>query len=171
MKPRLKLAQTEVVAEVAAFAAIAHNGQRRRGNGSIPYIVHPARVATLVTNFGGDWRAVAASWLHDVAEDCPGRDVVAFVNSLKIPTPDKMTIIHMVAALTKNPAIKPRRKRLEEHLEMIRHAPPQTALVKLCDRIDNLVMNEYEVVEDKIDGMKFPKFLNYAFLFPFLTCW
>jgi guanosine-3',5'-bis(diphosphate) 3'-pyrophosphohydrolase len=158
------LAETEIIAEIAAFAAIAHNGQRRRGAGNIPYIVHPARVAALVTRFGGDWRAIAVAWLHDVIEDCPAyNDVtkfVEFVDSLAISDVDKQLITMMVIALTKDPTIESRKERLIEHIKMIENAPQQAVLVKLCDRIDNLVMNRYEIVEDKIDGMEFSIFLE-----------
>ncbi len=150
----------EVIAEAAAFAAVAHNGQKRRGAGSIPYIVHPARVAMLVARMGGGWRAIVSAWLHDVAEDCPGYDVVTFVNRLKISDSDKSTIVRIVASLTKNPAIAPRKARFEAHIDMILHAPREAVLVKLCDRIDNLVMNEYEVVDPVIEGLPFPEFLS-----------
>lgn len=73
------------------FAAEAHAGQRRRGDGS-PYIGHPVAVARLVAEHGGDEEMVAAAFLHDVLEDTEvtsprihgdfGEDVGALVDAL-----------------------------------------------------------------------------------------
>ena len=50
------------------FAAVAHEGQTRKG-GSIPYITHPVAVAALVAEYGGDEDQQIAALLHDVLED------------------------------------------------------------------------------------------------------
>ncbi len=58
----------ELEARAWRFAAGAHEGQRRKGDGS-PYINHPVAVAELTERQGGDSEQVAAAFLHDVLED------------------------------------------------------------------------------------------------------
>jgi len=50
------------------IAQLAHDGQVDKAGA--PYITHPARVAARVRDAGGDPRAEAVAWLHDVVEDC-----------------------------------------------------------------------------------------------------
>lgn len=54
------------------FACAAHEGQVRKGNVGVPYIIHPVRVAaSLIEEFHvRDADALAAALLHDVVEDC-----------------------------------------------------------------------------------------------------
>jgi (p)ppGpp synthase/HD superfamily hydrolase len=52
-----------------AFAAIAHQGQKRKGTG-IPYIVHPVGVMVVLLQAGEtDADVLAAALLHDTVED------------------------------------------------------------------------------------------------------
>ncbi|MGH2451913.1 MAG: RelA/SpoT family protein [Candidatus Limnocylindria bacterium] len=59
----------ELVRRAYAFAAEAHEGQRRVTGG--PYIEHPAAVTLILAQLGMDPAAIAASLLHDVPEDTP----------------------------------------------------------------------------------------------------
>lgn len=121
-------------------AAKAHSGQTRK-DGVTPYIVHPARVATLVDHFGGNHLAVISAWLHDVFEDCtPDACVHArdTLHSLLLPAEDIQKIHTIVMALTKNLEL-PKEARIPDSLDRILNSPPEAILVKICDRIDNLV--------------------------------
>jgi (p)ppGpp synthase/HD superfamily hydrolase len=51
-----------------SFAAIKHDGQRRKGT-PVPYIVHPVQVARLLELHGLEEEVVIAGLLHDVLED------------------------------------------------------------------------------------------------------
>ena len=53
---------------IYATAAHAAVGQKRKYDGAA-YIVHPTRVADIVSKFGGTEQQVAAAYLHDVVED------------------------------------------------------------------------------------------------------
>lgn len=55
----------------AEFAVVAHDGQVRKGDKRIPYIVHPLRVAAKAMEFGLREELVIACILHDVVEDTP----------------------------------------------------------------------------------------------------
>jgi GTP pyrophosphokinase len=57
----------ELVRRAYAYAAEAHEGQRRVSGG--PYIEHPAAVALLIAQLGMDPATIAAAMLHDVPED------------------------------------------------------------------------------------------------------
>ena len=109
----------------------AHLGQRRKISG-IPYIVHPFRVAAMVDHYGGSQEQIAAAWCHDVLEDCPA----AFGLELEsLPLP----VVSLVRQLTKDidPATG---KGVKGELFMmgLRAMSQAAALVKLCDRIDNI---------------------------------
>ena len=54
-----------------AYAKAAHEGQWRKGKGSVPYLAHPLMMACHALALGiDDDRLLAAILLHDVAEDC-----------------------------------------------------------------------------------------------------
>ncbi|HEX9495048.1 MAG TPA: bifunctional (p)ppGpp synthetase/guanosine-3',5'-bis(diphosphate) 3'-pyrophosphohydrolase [Candidatus Limnocylindria bacterium] len=57
----------ELVRRAYAYAAEAHEGQRRVSGG--PYIEHPAAVAVLLAQLGMHPATIAAAMLHDVPED------------------------------------------------------------------------------------------------------
>ena len=122
-------------------ASRAHKGQFRKDK-KTPYITHPARVAGLVSRFGGTHSAIIAAWLHDVYEDCTPEWIIktqAVINSLQILADEKEDISTIVDALTKKNTIKGKTARLSDSLDRIQDAPPEATLVKICDRIDNLL--------------------------------
>jgi (p)ppGpp synthase/HD superfamily hydrolase len=164
MKMPFNSSELANISRCAAFAALSHKGQSRyknnNGGGKVPYIVHPARVAALVSVFGGSDLAVMAAWLHDVKEDCPGVNVAEFIESLRMPeNPDKMLLYGYVLALTKDATIEDRMERLEDHIESV-ESWQEAVLVKICDRIDNLTITEYEDNQKKIEGMDGKEFVR-----------
>ena len=58
-----------LVSDAMIFAARAHDGMLRKGT-HIPYIVHPAEVASIAATLTDDPDVLAAALLHDVMEDC-----------------------------------------------------------------------------------------------------
>ena len=80
-----------LAADAFEFAARAHEGQDRKGDGS-PYIRHPVEVARLLHREGVDDVTLAAAFLHDVVEDSDttieeirrrfGEDVAAVVDAM-----------------------------------------------------------------------------------------
>lgn len=124
----------------AEAAARAHRDQVRK-DGSTPYLVHPASVSLLVARYGGSTPAIIAAWMHDIIEDC--RDDAAIVaralSAMPLREGEKGTILAMVRSLTKDRYIADEEERLRDSLIRICEAPPEATLVKLCDRIDNLI--------------------------------
>jgi len=130
-----------VIKSAADHASQAHKGQLRKDR-KTPYITHPARVAGLVGTFNGSHVAIIAAWLHDVYEDCSPEWLLRtdkLVEGLPLPADDRQDIAAIVAAMTKKNTIKGKAARLSDSLNRILDAPPEATLVKLCDRIDNLL--------------------------------
>ncbi|KXX58406.1 HD domain-containing protein [Rhodococcus sp. LB1] len=101
------------------IASAAHDGQVDKAGQ--PYIAHPARVAARV---GGDERAVAAAWLHDVVEDS---DVT--LADLEESFPVEVTAA--VDALTRRGGEDP-----ADYYARVRQVP-LALTVKLADLADN----------------------------------
>jgi (p)ppGpp synthase/HD superfamily hydrolase len=118
------------IEKARAFAARAHEGQRRKGASGEPYLVHLEEVAALVAGAGGGPVAICAAWLHDTVEDCGATlaDLAAGFGA---------EVAAIVAELTDDKSLpKPERKRLQ-----VVHAPgksPQAALVKIADKLSNI---------------------------------
>jgi len=130
-----------VIKTAADHASRAHKGQFRKDRRT-PYITHPARVAGLVGIFNGSHVAVTAGWLHDVYEDCSPEWIVKtdeLIDGLSLPANERRDIAAIVDALTKKNTISGKAARLSDSLDRILDAPPEATLVKICDRIDNLL--------------------------------
>jgi (p)ppGpp synthase/HD superfamily hydrolase len=52
-----------------ALALRAHEAQVRKGDGQLPYVVHPVTVALILSRFTGDEDTIIAGLLHDTLED------------------------------------------------------------------------------------------------------
>ncbi len=136
--PEYRLFSIKIAAD---HASRAHKGQFRKDK-KTPFITHPARVAALVGMFGGTHSAIIASWLHDIYEDCTPVWIVkteGVINGLPLVSGDRDDIADIVDALTKKNTIKKKSSRLSDSLNRICDAPPEATLVKICDRIDNLL--------------------------------
>jgi len=136
--PEYRLFSIKIAAD---HASRAHKGQFRKDK-KTPFITHPARVAALVGMFGGTHSGIIAAWLHDIYEDCTPMWIVktqGVINGLPLGADDRDDIAAIVDALTKKNTIKKKSARLSDSLNRILDAPPEATLVKICDRIDNLL--------------------------------
>jgi (p)ppGpp synthase/HD superfamily hydrolase len=52
-----------------ALALRAHEAQVRKGDGQLPYVVHPVTVALILSRYTGDEDTIIAGLLHDTLED------------------------------------------------------------------------------------------------------
>jgi (p)ppGpp synthase/HD superfamily hydrolase len=130
-----------VIKTAADHASRAHKGQLRKDR-KTPYITHPARVAGLVGTFNGSHVAIIAAWLHDVYEDCSPDWILKtdeLIAGLSLSSDERVDIAAIVNAMTKKNTIPGKADRLSDSLNRILDAPPEATLVKLCDRIDNLL--------------------------------
>jgi (p)ppGpp synthase/HD superfamily hydrolase len=130
-----------VIKAAADHASQAHKGQLRKDRRT-PYITHPARVAALVGMFNGSHVAIISAWLHDVYEDCTPAWILktdTLIEGFPLPAEEQRDIAAIIDAMTKKNTIREKTARLSNSLDRILDAPPEATLVKLCDRIDNLL--------------------------------
>lgn len=130
-----------VIKTAADHASRAHKGQYRKDQRT-PYIIHPARVAGLVGNLNGSHVAIIAAWLHDVYEDCSPDWILKtdkLIAGLPLLSDEQADVFAIVDAMTKKNTISGKANRLSDSLNRILDAPPEATLVKICDRIDNLL--------------------------------
>ncbi len=109
-----------------AFAERAHRGQSGKyGRGM--FIDHPARVARLTADAGGDEVEVAAAYLHDVVEK-------ADVSPPEIEESFGLEVRVLVDVLSHDPTIEDRDARKAEHRARVVADGPGARLVWLADR-------------------------------------
>ncbi len=118
------------------LAAEAHMGQTIPGT-QHPYVVHPMQVAMEVMAaltaepVGDPDLAVLCALLHDVIEDTP-------TPLAAIEQEFGQAVASGVSALSKNPAL-PKEEAMQDSLARIRNTPREVWMVKLADRISNLM--------------------------------
>jgi (p)ppGpp synthase/HD superfamily hydrolase len=121
---------------VAEFAYRAHVGQYRKYTFE-PYIVHPAEVASIVSQVSDDEDLICAAWLHDVIEDCG-------VYYDEIGYRFNFDIANIVRAVTNPSQINPelrklnRKARKEADLAHYANASKAAKTLKLADCISNI---------------------------------
>lgn len=121
----------ELIIKAKNFATICHFNQKRKYTNA-PYIIHPASVAALVEFIGkGSSEMIAASWLHDVIEDC-NVTIEYLINNFNA------NVAYLVEALTEypNPNLN-RKKRKEIQLKKFSLCNGDVHTIKLADLIDN----------------------------------
>lgn len=125
-----------LILRAARFADTAHAGQVRKYNGA-PYILHPMRVAGIVSLLDDATESmVAAAWLHDVVEDCG-------VTIATIRSEFGEEVATLVAELTSDDAQLKlmglnRHERKSLYVNRLRNSSREARNIKLIDRIDNL---------------------------------
>ncbi len=119
-----------LIQSAASFAARSHENQTRK-DGRTPYIAHPFRVAMTVRHLFGceDAIAIAAAILHDTIEDCT-------VDFDDLESRFGATVAHVVAALTKNMALRQDEREADYDARLAR-ADWRARLIKLADAYDN----------------------------------
>lgn len=122
-----------LVSKAKAFATEAHSaiGQKRKFTGE-PYIVHPAAVATIVSEVTDDPNMIAAAWLHDTVEDTP-----VTLEDIRREFGDQ--VHDLVENLTDVSTLKDgnRKTRKEMDREHTAKGSPDSKTVKLADLIHN----------------------------------
>lgn len=126
--------------DALAYAADQHRDQRRKGADAAPYINHPIALLRILSVEAGidDPDVLVAAALHDVIEDCSGRQQ-EHLDQRRSEIRDRFgpDVLALVEALTDDKALpKPERKR--QQVEHAAHIPHQAKLVKLADKTANL---------------------------------
>lgn len=148
--------ENKIITLCAEYAAIAHMGQTRKDL-ITPYIVHPGRVASLVSRWSDYYVYIASAWLHDVVEDCSlvidgeiivnnhskHKNIKQFLTESEIFFHNNRNmgeyIWETVQALTMSQdKTLPKKIRKEMYYKQLLEAGYGAILIKCCDRIDNL---------------------------------
>jgi (p)ppGpp synthase/HD superfamily hydrolase len=123
-------ARSALVADAYGLAADAHEGQRRKDDGT-PYITHPVAVAELLHDAGFDDDVVAAALLHDVVEDTEmGRDEIAERFGDRVA--------ELVDALSEDDGIQDYEDRKREHREQVEESGRDAIAIYIADKLSNL---------------------------------
>jgi guanosine-3',5'-bis(diphosphate) 3'-pyrophosphohydrolase len=113
------------------FAAEAHAGQERKGDGS-PYIRHPVEVARLLESEGGaDDELLAASFLHDVVEDTP-------IELDEIRDRFGPEVRDLVGAMTEDRSISSYEERKDRHRAQVEEAGERATRIYVADKLANV---------------------------------
>jgi guanosine-3',5'-bis(diphosphate) 3'-pyrophosphohydrolase len=131
---------TARISDALAYAADQHRDQRRKGAEAAPYINHPIALLRILSVEAGidDPDVLVAAALHDVIEDCSGRQQ-EHIERRRSEIRDRFGtgVLALVEALTDDKSLpKPERKR-----QQVAHAariPHKARLVKLADKIANV---------------------------------
>ena len=122
-----------------------HKGQKRKGDGVTPYVVHPVSVAMILSRYTQDEDVLVAALLHDALEDTDynpremkkgfGAKVLSIVRDVSDQRPDD-----------------PWNIRKEAYLKHLKKASKEACLVSCADKINNLssIREAYEQYGDRI---------------------
>jgi guanosine-3',5'-bis(diphosphate) 3'-pyrophosphohydrolase len=124
----------EVVRRAHAFAAAAHEGQRRATGG--PYIEHPVEVAMLVARLGLDPATIAATLLHDVPED-----TTRTIDDVRRDFGDEIArLVEGVTKLSRFGGQSSLQRQAESLRKMFLAMADdlRVVIIKLCDRLHNM---------------------------------
>lgn len=130
--------------KAVAFAARAHAGQTRKGDG-IPYIVHPFIVASMLREQGCSLNAIIAGLLHDTIEDTD-------VSIDDIQRTFGTAVAGIVAACTEPDKTAPWEERKEHSIQVIKTASLDAKYVACADKLHNLrsLIAAHNVQGDKV---------------------
>lgn len=120
-----------------AVAALAHEGQTRKGSPT-PYIAHPVAVALLVAEFTADEDVLVAALLHDVLEDV----LPSVYDAEKMTAEFGQRVTALVRGVSEDKTAgerqAPWRQRKEGYLARLAASPDECLLISAADKIHNL---------------------------------
>ncbi len=121
------------IERAVATAVEAHQGQTRKGDGQLPYIVHPVTVALILSRYTDDEDTIIAGLLHDVLEDTA-------VGEEAIARQFGPGVLGMVKDVTEPdlPGLS-WESRKARYLRQLERAPRGSLLVATADKIGNLI--------------------------------
>lgn len=120
---------TPKVLKALEFAAISHDGQKRKGGDMAPYISHPYAVGLILSQAGFNEDVVIAGIFHDLIEDTN-------VTYEELQQKFGETIADLVLEVTEDKSLDffPRK---EKYLEHLKTATPEAASISAADLFAN----------------------------------
>lgn len=143
LKAQEPTADLDMVRRCYSFAAERHRGQKRRSG--LPYVVHPIRVARIITDLKLDVSSVCAGLLHDCVEDTSATaDDIG-----KLCGPEIQFLVDGVTKLGQIAWNSREEKQAENFRKMFLAMARdiRVILIKLADRVDNMRTLQYMPTE------------------------
>ncbi len=128
------------------LAALAHQGQVRKGSGT-PYIEHPLAVALILDRAGFAERVAIAGLLHDVVEDT--EVTLDRIASGFGPEVGALVAHASEVKLDAVGAKRPWADRKRDHVAAIRPAPDEAKALVLADKLHNLLSIRLDLLEGR----------------------
>jgi (p)ppGpp synthase/HD superfamily hydrolase len=113
-----------------------HRDQARKST-TLPYILHPMGVASLVLEAGGDEEQAIAALLHDVPEDCGGEIRLAEILEIFGPRVERMVRGCSDSLVAEREDKAPWRQRKQAHIDHVATADMDTLIVTAADKVHN----------------------------------
>jgi len=136
-----------MVKKAYEFAQEAHKDQKRKSGE--PYFIHPASVATTLTELMIDAPTIAAGLLHDTVEDC---DNVCLQNISDEFGPEVARLVDGVTKLNKLDFADREELQAESLRKMILAMSKdiRVVLIKLADRLHNMRTLKFQAVHRQV---------------------
>ena len=113
-----------------------HRDQARKST-TLPYILHPMGVASLVLEAGGDEEQAIAALLHDVPEDCGGEARLTEILEMFGPRVEAIVRGCSDSLVAEKGDKAPWRERKQAHIDHIATADMDTLMVTAADKTHN----------------------------------
>lgn len=126
-----------LIEKAIVFAAVAHDGQKRKSS-HIPYITHPYAVGMLLLKENCSEETVAAGILHDTLEDTD-------VTYEEIEKEFGEKVAKLVLAVSEPDKSLPWEKRKEQTIRKLKQAGLEEVQIIAADKLHNLRSIRYEL--------------------------
>lgn len=133
---------TPKVLKALEFAAISHDGQKRKGGDMAPYISHPYAVGLILSQAGFNEDVVIAGIFHDLIEDTN-------VTHEEIKQNFGQTVADLVAEVSEDKSLD-YFARKEKYLEHLKIATPEAASISAADLFANR-LSMLNAIESGVD--------------------
>ncbi len=142
------MAFTHRFEDALVLAHQLHAKQTRKGT-SIPYVGHLLAVTSLVIENGGTEDEAIAALLHDAIEDAGGDRIRRLIRERY--GENVLAIVEGCTDTDQTPK-PPWRKRKEDYIAHVRHAPPSIRLVSMADKLHNArsILQDYRVIGEDV---------------------
>jgi (p)ppGpp synthase/HD superfamily hydrolase len=128
-----------------------HRDQARKST-TLPYILHPMGVASLVLEAGGDEEQAIAALLHDVPEDCGGEIRLTEILEIFGPRVERMVRGCSDSLVAEREDKAPWRERKQAHIDHIATADMDTLMVTAADKTHNgrAIATDLQTIGNKV---------------------
>ncbi len=118
-----------IIDTATALALHAHEGQTRKES-SVPYIVHPVKVAIILSRYGFDDVVISAGLVHDVVEDTS-----VSLEEVSLALGEGVAVL--VDAVSHNDNAPSWREKKEAYIESVRAGSVEAKAIATADKIAN----------------------------------